>query len=69
MKCCKESRRKRSIPQRVKGGKANWIGHILSRNCLLKLIIKRKLEGKAEVTGRRRRRRKQLVDDVKKIED
>jgi len=34
----------RSILQTVKGRKANWIGHIWSRNCLLKLIITRKLE-------------------------
>jgi hypothetical protein len=33
----------------------------LCRNCLLKQVI----EGKIEVTGRRRRRSKQLLDDVK----
>jgi len=30
--------------------KANWIDHILCRNCLLQQVI----EGKIEVTGRRR---------------
>jgi hypothetical protein len=39
--------------------KANWIGHILYRNCFLKHVI----EGKVEVTGKRRRRRNQLLDD------
>jgi predicted AlkP superfamily pyrophosphatase or phosphodiesterase len=43
------------------GRKANWIGHILRRNCLLKHCI----EGNIEVTGRRGRRRKQLLDDFK----
>jgi hypothetical protein len=39
----------------------NWIGHILRRNCLVKHII----EGRTEVTGRRTKRCKQLLDDVK----
>ena len=26
--------------------KANWIGHILHRNCFLKLVIEGKMEGK-----------------------
>jgi hypothetical protein len=39
----------------------NWIGHILQRNCLLKHAMK----GKMEVTGRRGRTRKQLLDDLK----
>jgi hypothetical protein len=45
--------------------KANWIGHILRRNCLLKHVIEGKLEGRIEITGRRGRRCKQLLDDLK----
>jgi hypothetical protein len=45
--------------------KANWIGHILRRNCLLKHVIKGKLEGRIEMTVRRGRIRKQLLDDRK----
>jgi len=41
--------------------KANWIGHILRRNCLLKHVI----AGKTEERRRRGRRLKQLLDDVK----
>jgi hypothetical protein len=41
--------------------KANWIGHILHRNCLLKHVI----EGKVEGMERRRIRRKQLLGDLK----
>jgi hypothetical protein len=37
----------------------------LCRNCLLKRIIKGKIEGKIEVTGRRGRRRKELLDDLR----
>jgi hypothetical protein len=33
--------------------------------CLLKHVIEGKIEGKIEVTERRGRRRKQLLDDVK----
>jgi len=44
---------------------ASWIGHILRRNCFLKHVIEEKIEGSIEVTGRRGRRRKQLLDDLK----
>jgi hypothetical protein len=55
----------RNIVHAIKRRKANWIGHSLRRNCLLKHVIEGKLEGRIEMTGRRGRRRKQLVDDVK----
>jgi hypothetical protein len=48
----------------IKRRKANLIGHILRRNCLLKHVIEGKLEGRREMTGRRGRRRKQLLDDL-----
>jgi hypothetical protein len=55
----------RNILHTIKRRKANWIGHILRRNCLLKHAIEGKLEGRIEMTGRRGRRRKQLLDDLK----
>jgi hypothetical protein len=55
----------RNILHTIKRRKANWIGHILRRNCLLKHVIEGKLEGRIEMTGRRGRRRKQLLDDLK----
>jgi hypothetical protein len=45
--------------------KANWIGHILRRNCLLKHINEGKIKGEIEVTERRGKRRKKLLDDLK----
>jgi hypothetical protein len=45
--------------------KASWIGHILRRNCLLQQVIKGKIKGEAEVAGRRGRRRRELLDDLK----
>jgi hypothetical protein len=59
----------RNIVDTVKRRKAKWIGHILCRNCLLKHVIEGKLEGRIEMTGRRGRRRKQLLDDLKERED
>jgi hypothetical protein len=48
----------RNIVHAIKRRKANWIGHILRRNCLLKHVIEGKLEGRIEMTERRGRRRK-----------
>ena len=45
--------------------KANWIGHILYRNCLLQRVIEGKKKDGIEVRGRRGRRRRKLLDDVK----
>jgi hypothetical protein len=42
----------RNILHTIKRRKANWIGHILRRNCLLKHVIEGKLEGRIEVTER-----------------
>jgi hypothetical protein len=50
---------------RVCKRKANWIGHILRRNCLLQQVIEGKIKGEIEVTGRRGRRRRKLLDDLK----
>jgi hypothetical protein len=54
----------RNILHTIKRRKANWIGHILRRNCLLKHVIEGKIEGRLDVTGRRKRRRKQILDDM-----
>jgi hypothetical protein len=53
----------KNILRTVRRRKANWIGHILSRNCLLKHVIGGKIEGRREVKRRRGRRRNQLLDD------
>jgi hypothetical protein len=55
----------RNILHITKRRKANWIGHILRRNCLLKHVIEGKLDGRTEMTGRQGRRRKQILDDLK----
>ena len=54
-----------NILHEIRKRKANWIGHILRRNCLLKQVIEGKIKGEMEVTSRRGRRRKKLLDDLK----
>ena len=44
---------------------ANWIGHILLRNYLLKQVIEGKIKGEMKVKRRRGRRRKKLLYDLK----
>jgi hypothetical protein len=54
----------RNILHEIRKRKANWIGHILRRNCLLKQVIEGKIKGRIEVTRRRGRRRKKFLDDL-----
>jgi ribosomal 50S subunit-associated protein YjgA (DUF615 family) len=54
----------RNILHEIRKRKANWIGHILRRNCLLQWVTEEKIQGGIEVTGRQRRRRTKLLDDL-----
>ena len=56
----------RNILHEISKRKANWIGHIFRRNCLLQRAIEGKIKGGMEVTGRRGRRRSKLLDDLRK---
>jgi len=53
------------VIENISKRKADWIGHNLHRNCLLQLVIEGKIKGGIEVTGRRGRRRRKLLDDLK----
>ena len=55
----------RNILHEISKRKANLIGHIPRRNCLLQRVIEGKIKGGIEVTGRRGRRRRKLLDDLK----
>jgi hypothetical protein len=60
------AKEERNIMHTVKRRKTDWICHILHRNCLLKHVIEGKIEERMEITVRQRRRRcKQLLDDLK----
>ena len=41
----------RDILHEISKWKANWIGHISYRNCLLQRVIEGKIKGGIEVTG------------------
>jgi hypothetical protein len=46
------AKEQRNILHAINKQKANWIGHILHRNCLLRQVIKGKIKGGMEVTER-----------------
>ena len=54
-----------NILYEIRKREANLIGHILRRNCLLQRVIEGKIKGGIEVTGRRGRKRRKLLDDIK----
>jgi hypothetical protein len=45
-------KKQRNILHEISKRKANWIGHILRRNCLLQRAIEGKIKGRTVVTGR-----------------
>jgi hypothetical protein len=55
----------RNILHEVSKRKANRIGHILRRNCLLRRVIEGKIKVGTEVTGGRVTRHRKLLDDLK----
>ena len=54
----------RNILHEIRKRKANWIGHILRRKCLLQRVIEGKIKGEIQVTGSRGRRRRKLLNDL-----
>jgi hypothetical protein len=52
----------RNVLHEIRKRKANWIGHILRRNCLLQWGIEGNIKVEIDVTGRRGRRRRKLLD-------
>ena len=55
----------RNISQTIKRRNANRTCYILHRNCFLKHILERNIEGRMEVVGRWGRRHKQLLYNTK----
>ena len=57
----------RNILHEISKRKANWVGHILRRNYLLQRVIEGKIKRRIEVKGRRGRRSRKLLDDLKEM--
>jgi hypothetical protein len=55
----------RNLLHAIKRRKVSQIGHALPRNCILDHLIEESMQGKIEVTGKRGRRRNQLLHDLK----
>ena len=55
----------RNILHEISKRRANWIVHILRGNCLLQRVIEGKIKWGVQVTGRRGRRRRKLLYDLK----
>ena len=55
----------RNIVHEISKRKSNWFGHILCRNYLIEQVIEGKIKGGIEVRGRRGRRLRKLLDDLK----
>jgi hypothetical protein len=55
----------RNILHTINRRKADCIGHILHRKCLLTHVIEGKIKRRIEVMKRRGRKRKQSLDDIK----
>jgi hypothetical protein len=55
----------RNILHEISKRKSNWIRHILRRNCLLQRVIEGKIKSEMEVTERRGRRCRKLLDNLK----
>jgi hypothetical protein len=55
----------RIILHEIRKRKANWIGDILRRNCILQRVTEGKIQGRIEVTGRQGKRRRKLLDNLK----
>ena len=55
----------RNIPHAIVTRTGDWIGPILNRNFLLNYVLEGKIEGRIDVTGKRRRRCKQVLYKLK----
>jgi hypothetical protein len=53
-----------NILHTVNRRKANWIGHISRWSYVLRYLIEGRIEGRKEVTGRRGRKSRQLLNDL-----
>jgi hypothetical protein len=66
-KVLQRAKEERNILLTTKRRKANWIGNILRRNCVIYSVIEGNMHrGKNRSDEKTERRRKRLLDDLKK---
>jgi hypothetical protein len=58
-------KKQRNILHEISKRKANLVGHILRRNCLLRQVIEGNIKGGRKVTGIRGRTCRKLLDELK----
>ena len=56
----------RNILHEIRKRRANWVCHILRINCLLQRVTEGKIQGGIKETRRQGRRRRKLLDDLRK---
>jgi hypothetical protein len=54
-----------NILHEIRKRKANWIAHVLRRNCLIQQVIEGKILGEMEVNRRSGRRYRKVLDDLR----
>jgi hypothetical protein len=64
-----KSKEWQDILHTIKNRKSILIGHVCCRNCFLKHATGGKIAGRLEVVGRRLRRYKQLLDELKETRE
>ena len=58
-------KKERNIQHKIQRKKVNRFDHALRKNCIVKHVIEDKIEVRTEVKGSRKRKRKQLLDDLR----
>jgi len=64
-KKCYRTKEERNILKIIQRMKGNLIGHMLRSNCLLKHVIEGQIDGRIKMMGRRGRKHKLLLDEIK----
>ena len=60
-------KKERNVQRAIKRSNIKCIGHTLRRGCFSRHVVKRKIEGRIKVTGRRCRRHKRLLDGFRAL--
>jgi hypothetical protein len=62
-------KKERNILRKIERKYVSRVGHIFCRNCILKHILVGKIEARIEGMGRRGRRRKPVLDNLREKQE